>query len=319
MHEYEKTMEILLAKPRGFCAGVNRAIAIVIEALKKYGAPVYVLHEIVHNTHVVNSLAVKGAVFVRSLDDIPTGSIVIFSAHGVARAVEEQARALGLHVIDATCPLVTRVHRRVARLNKIGYDVLIIGHRRHPEVEGTCGRALGRVHVISRADDIAELRVSDPNRVGYVTQTTLSMDDAASLIGLLKEKFPEIDIPDRTDICYATQNRQTAVRELAGRVDLFLVVGSSNSSNSNRLREVAEKQGVRSFLVDSRDEIDPAWLEGVRRVGITAGASAPEVLVDEVVDWLKKRQPSTVQEMDGPVENTRFKLPELPDFALQET
>ncbi|HFQ90545.1 MAG TPA: 4-hydroxy-3-methylbut-2-enyl diphosphate reductase [Desulfobulbus sp.] len=312
-------MEIILAKPRGFCAGVNRAIAIVNEALRRYGAPVYVLHEIVHNTYVVNSLADKGAVFVRSLDDIPTGSVTIFSAHGVSRAVEEQARSLGLHVIDATCPLVTRVHRRVARLNKIGYDVLIIGHRRHPEVEGTCGRAVGRVHVISNGDDVAELRVADRNRVGYVTQTTLSMDDAALLIGLLKEKFPEIDIPDRTDICYATQNRQTAVRELAGRVDLFLVVGSRNSSNSNRLREVAAKQGVRAYLIDSREEIDPAWLEGVRRVGITAGASAPEVLVEEVVDWLKKRQPSTVREMDGPVENTRFKLPELPDFALQET
>ncbi|HEB50883.1 MAG TPA: 4-hydroxy-3-methylbut-2-enyl diphosphate reductase [Desulfobulbus sp.] len=312
-------MEIILAKPRGFCAGVNRAIAIVNRALERYGSPVYVLHEIVHNTYVVNNLARKGAVFVKSLDDIPGGSVTIFSAHGVARSVEEQARVLGLHVIDATCPLVTRVHRRVARLNKIGYDVLIIGHRHHPEVEGTCGRALGRVHVISSAADIADLRVTDPTRVGYVTQTTLSMDDAADLIARLKERFPQIDIPDRTDICYATQNRQTAVRELAARVDLFLVVGSRNSSNSNRLREVAEKQGVRAYLIDNRDEIDPAWLEGVSRVGLTAGASAPEVLVEEVIDWLRQREPSTVREMDGPEENTRFKLPELPDFALQET
>ncbi len=312
-------MEIILVKPRGFCAGVNRAIAIVNEALEKYGPPVYVLHEIVHNTHVVNSLAEKGAVFVPSLDDIPTGSVTIFSAHGVARAVEERAAELGLHVIDATCPLVTRVHRRVARLNKIGYDVLIIGHRNHPEVEGTCGRALGRVHVISNENDVVDLRVTDPNRVGYVTQTTLSMDDASRMIALLKEKFPEIDIPDRTDICYATQNRQSAVRELAGEVDLFLVVGSRNSSNSNRLREVAEKQGVRAHLVDSWREIMPAWLDGVTRVGITAGASAPEVLVEEVVDWLRQRQPAMVREMDGPAENTRFKLPELPDFAPQET
>ncbi|MFP7755593.1 4-hydroxy-3-methylbut-2-enyl diphosphate reductase [Thermodesulfobacteriota bacterium B35] len=312
-------MEIILARPRGFCAGVNRAIDIVNEALARYGAPVYVLHEIVHNTHVVSSLAEKGAVFVKSLDDIPTGSVTIFSAHGVARAVEERASELGLHVIDATCPLVTRVHRRVARLNKIGYDVLIIGHRHHPEVEGTCGRAVGRVHVISGENDVVELRVTDPGRVGYVTQTTLSMDDASRLITLVKEKFPEIDIPERTDICYATQSRQSAVRELAGQVDLFLVVGSRNSSNSNRLREVAEKQGVRAHLIDSWQEIMPAWLDGVTRVGITAGASAPEILVREVVRWLQERQPSTVREMDGPEENTRFKLPELPDFALQES
>ena len=312
-------MEITLARPRGFCAGVNRAIAIVNKALEQYGAPVYVLHEIVHNTHVVNSLADKGAVFVSSLTEIPSGSVTIFSAHGVARAVEEQAAALGLNVIDATCPLVTRVHRRVARLNKIDYDVLIIGHRYHPEVEGTRGRALGRVHVISNPDDVTNLRIRNPHRVGYVTQTTLSMDDAAHLIRLLRERFPEIDIPDRTDICYATQNRQGAVRELAGRVDLFLVVGSRNSSNSNRLREVAEHRGVRAYLIDSADEIDPAWLEGVSRVGVTAGASAPEVLVREVVDWLKKQEPSTVEEMDGPAEETRFKLPQLPDFALQET
>jgi len=308
-------MKIILAKPRGFCAGVKRAIAVVNQALEKYGRPIYVLHEIVHNTHVVRELADKGAIFVETLEEIPTGSITIFSAHGVARSVEEKAQALGLHTIDATCPLVSRVHRRVARLNKIGYDVLIIGHKKHPEVEGTLGRAHGRAHVLSSPEDIEELQVEDPQQVGYVTQTTLSMDDAGELIGLLKKKYPDIDIPDRTDICYATQNRQSAVRNLATEVDLFLVVGSKNSSNSNRLREVAANRGVAAHLIDTADEIDPTWLEGVASIGITAGASAPEILVEEVVSFLQGHGFTDVSEMEGAAEHTRFPLPELPDFA----
>ena len=308
-------MEIFLAKPRGFCAGVKRAIAVVNQALEKYGAPVYVLHEIVHNTHVVGTLADKGAVFVETLEDIPTGAITIFSAHGVAKAVEDRAESLGLHTIDATCPLVSRVHRRVARLNKIDYDVLIIGHKHHPEVEGTYGRADGRTHILSSDEDIKSLHIEDSSKVGYVTQTTLSMDDAGRLIDLLKKKYPEIDIPDRSDICYATQNRQTAVRKLARDVDLFLVVGSKNSSNSNRLREVADNQGVKAYLIDTADEIDPSWLQGVEKIGITAGASAPEVLVEEVIARLQEHGPGSIREMDGTEEFTRFSLPPFPDFT----
>ena len=307
-------MEILLANPRGFCAGVKRAIAVVNQALEKYGPPVYVLHEIVHNTYVVNNLANQGAVFVETLEEIPSGAVTIFSAHGVAKAVEDRAKALSLNTIDATCPLVSKVHRRVARLNKIGYDVLIIGHKKHPEVEGTCGRAQGIVQVISKPDDLLNLHVTDPSRVGYVTQTTLSLDDTAELIKLFKMKFPEINAPDRTDICYATHNRQTAVRELAVKVDLFLVVGSKNSSNSNRLREVAENSGVNAYLIDNVDEINPVWLQNVRKIGVTAGASAPEVLVEEVVAWLKSYSVTGVQEIGGTAEFTKFKLPELPDF-----
>lgn len=308
-------MEIFLAKPRGFCAGVKRAIAVVNQALEKYGAPVYVLHEIVHNTHVVGTLADKGAVFVETLEDIPAGAITIFSAHGVARAVEDRAEALGLHTIDATCPLVSRVHRRVTRLNKIDYEVLIIGHKHHPEVEGTCGRAEGRTHILSSEEDINRLNIKDPSRVGYVTQTTLSMDDAGRLIDLLKENYPEIDIPDRSDICYATQNRQTAVRELARDVDLFLVVGSKNSSNSNRLREVAARQGVKAHLIDTADEIDPSWLEGVEKTGITAGASAPEILVEEVIARLQEHGAGSIREIDGTEEFTQFNLPPFPDYT----
>ncbi len=307
-------MKIFLANPRGFCAGVKRAIAIVNQALEKYGSPVYVLHEIVHNTHVINSLAQKGAIFVETLEEISNGAVTIFSAHGVARDVEDRAKTLGLNTIDATCPLVSRVHRRVARLNKIGYDVLIIGHKGHPEVVGTCGRALGRVQVISKPEDLADLHIKNLTRVGYVTQTTLSMDDTAKLIKLFKKKFPEINAPERTDICYATQNRQTAVRDLALEMDLFLVVGSKNSSNSNRLREVAETCGIKAQLIDNVDEIDPAWLQDVEKVGVTAGASAPEVLVKEVIVWLKDYQVTDIHEVEGTAEFTRFNLPDLPDF-----
>jgi len=302
-------MDVILAKPRGFCAGVKRAITIVREALKKHGPPVYVLHEIVHNAHVIQELAAKGAVFVENLADIPTGSVTIFSAHGVSQAVINQARELGLRTIDATCPLVSRVHRRVVRLNKIGYDVLVLGHKGHPEVEGTCGHATGSVQVVSTPEEVSELQVVDPRRVGYVTQTTLSLDDTKDLLRALRKRFPDLNEPERTDICYATTNRQDAVRELSSQVDLFLVVGSRNSSNSNRLREAAEYRGVTSYLIDHAEEINPAWLNDVQCVGVTAGASAPEVLVDDVIRWLKAHSATSVREMEGKDENVVFAVP----------
>lgn len=299
-------MEVILAKPRGFCAGVKRAITIVRDALEKYGPPVYVLHEIVHNTHVIRELAEKGTVFVESLEDVPTGSVTIFSAHGVSLATMSKADQLGLQTIDATCPLVSRVHRRVVRLNRIGYDVLVLGHKGHPEVEGTCGHATGAVHVVSRPEEVAGLQVADPKQVGYVTQTTLSLDDTRELLEAIRELFPDISEPDRTDICYATTNRQNAVSELAGEVDLLLVVGSKNSSNSNRLREVGEHRGIQAYLIDQADEIDPQWLAGVERIGLTAGASAPEVLVKDVVERLQSYGVKVVREMQGEDENVVF-------------
>ncbi|MDH3330674.1 MAG: 4-hydroxy-3-methylbut-2-enyl diphosphate reductase [Desulfobulbaceae bacterium] len=302
-------MKVILAKPRGFCAGVKRAITIVREALEKYGPPVYVLHEIVHNSHVIRELAEKGAVFVEHLEEIPLGSVTIFSAHGVSQAIINEAWDLGLGTIDATCPLVTRVHRRVIRLNKIGYDVLVLGHKGHPEVEGTCGHATGAVHVISKPEEVADLQVANPLRVGYVTQTTLSLDDTRDLLAAIWKRFPDISEPERTDICYATTNRQEAVRELSGQVDLFLVVGSKNSSNSNRLREVAAHRGVTAYLIDNADEINPDWLRGVTCIGVTAGASAPEVLVDDVVKLLQSHGAEAVQEMNGEDENVIFALP----------
>ena len=304
-------MEVILARPRGFCAGVNRAITIVNRALELYGPPVYVLHEIVHNSHVIGELAKKGAVFVEQLEDIPAGSVTIFSAHGVSRAVMERAQQLGLRTIDATCPLVAKVHRRVTRLNKIRYDVLVIGHKGHPEVEGTCGHAAGAVHVVSSPEEVAQLKVTDQARVGYVTQTTLSVDDTAEMLAAIRKRFPEISEPERTDICFATTNRQAAVRELAGQVDLLLVVGSQNSSNSNRLREVARTRGIPSYLIDYAEEIDPAWLQGVDRVGVTAGASAPEYLVKELTGWLQEHSASVVREMNGEDETVQFQLPDL--------
>ncbi|WP_457573142.1 4-hydroxy-3-methylbut-2-enyl diphosphate reductase [Desulfolithobacter sp.] len=309
-------MNVLLAKPRGFCAGVKRAIAIVEKALETYGAPIYVLHEIVHNTTVVNTLRDKGVVFVEQLEEAPGNSVLIFSAHGVAKSVEERARDLGLRTINATCPLVTKVHRRVALLNKIGYDVLVIGHRGHPEVEGTCGRASGAVHVVSRPEDVAALTVADDSRVGYVTQTTLSMDDASEVLAAIRARFPKIDQPERTDICYATQNRQNAVRELCDVVDLLLVVGSKNSSNSNRLREVGEHRNIISYLIDNASEIDPAWLRDVTTIGVTAGASAPESLVQEVLDRLRDLGAVSIQEMEGEDETIQFQLgcPELDEL-----
>jgi len=305
-------MEVILARPRGFCAGVNRAINVVNKALEVYKPPVYVLHEIVHNTHVIRELEEKGAVFVEQLEDIPRGSIAIFSAHGVSRAIKEQAKNLGLRAINATCPLVSKVHRRVSRLNKINYDVVVIGHKGHPEVEGTCGHASGSVHVVSSPDEVQRIQVKDPNRVGYVTQTTLSIDDTAEMLTALRKQFPEITEPSRTDICFATSNRQAAVRELSESVDLILVVGSKNSSNSNRLREVAQKNHIPAFLVDHAKEIDPNWLRNVERVGITAGASAPEYLVTELVAWLREKyKVQKVQEMDGVDEIICFQLPDI--------
>ncbi|PIE58893.1 MAG: 4-hydroxy-3-methylbut-2-enyl diphosphate reductase [Desulfobulbus propionicus] len=304
-------MQILLAQPRGFCAGVNRAIALVNKALDIYGPPVYVLHEIVHNTHVIKELSGKGAVFVENLEDIPAGSITIFSAHGVSMAVQQQAKELDLRTIDATCPLVSMVHRRVTRLNKLGYDVIVIGHKGHPEVEGTCGHAVGAVHVLSKPEEAVLLQVNDSKKVGYVTQTTLSLDDTKGLLEALYKRFPEMAAPERTDICYATTNRQQAVRKLARQADVVLVVGSKNSSNSNRLREVAQHDGSPAYLIDHAGEIQPEWLDKVQCVGITAGASAPEHLVEEVVSWLQERNRATVKEMEGKVETIAFQLPEF--------
>ncbi|WP_417913788.1 4-hydroxy-3-methylbut-2-enyl diphosphate reductase [Candidatus Electronema sp. JM] len=304
-------MEIVLARPRGFCAGVKRAISIVSRALELHGAPVYVLHEIVHNTHVINELTANGAVFVEQLEDVPAGSVTIFSAHGVSRAVVERAAMLGLRTIDATCPLVAQVHRRVIALNQKNYDVLVIGHKGHPEVEGTCGHADGAVQVLSSPEEVETLTVTDPAKVGCVTQTTLSLDDTAEILAAIRRRFPAIAEPERTDICFATTNRQKAVRRLAGMVGLVLVVGSKSSSNSNRLREVAKSQGIPAYLIDDAHEIDSAWLNGVRRIGLTAGASAPEHLVTETISWLRQHGAVSVTEMAGDEEKVSFQLPDM--------
>ena len=306
-------MHVVLARPRGFCAGVNRAIAIVNRALERYAPPVYVLHEIVHNTHVLDALRGRGAIFVEELEEIPVGAVTIFSAHGVSRAVAEQARALGLRTIDATCPLVSKVHRRMIGLHRKGYDVIVIGHKGHPEVEGTCGQAEGPVHLVSKPLEIAILQTTNPDRIGYVTQTTLSVDDTAEMVEAIRRRFPAVAAPERTDICYATTNRQLAVRRLADRVDLVLIVGSKNSSNSNRLREVAELRQTPAHLIDDAGEMDPGWFVGVERVGISAGASAPEHLVVEVVDWLRRHGARSVEEMEGEEEHISFLVP---DFAV---
>ncbi|MCI5167923.1 MAG: 4-hydroxy-3-methylbut-2-enyl diphosphate reductase, partial [Candidatus Electrothrix sp. GM3_4] len=281
-------------------------------ALEVYMPPVYVLHEIVHNAHVIKELYRKGAVFVEQLEDIPSGSITIFSAHGVSKAVKEQAKNLGLRTINATCPLVSKVHRRVSRLNKIDYDVVVIGHKGHPEVEGTCGHASGSVHIVSSPEEVQSLQVNNPSRVGYVTQTTLSIDDTAKMLTALRKQFPDISEPSRTDICFATSNRQAAVRELSESVDLILVVGSKNSSNSNRLREVAQKKNIPAYLIDHAEEIDRRWLSNAKRIGITAGASAPEYLVTELIAWLQENYKiKSVQEMDGVDETICFELPTI--------
>ncbi|UEM22214.1 4-hydroxy-3-methylbut-2-enyl diphosphate reductase [Skermanella mucosa] len=302
-------MQVILAQPRGFCAGVERAIEIVERALALYGPPVYVRHEIVHNGHVVERLRAKGVRFVDEVDEVPPGGVTIFSAHGVSTSVDEAARARGLHIIDATCPLVARVHLEGARYSRQGRDVVLIGHAGHAEVEGTLGRLKGPVHLVGSVEDVAGLEVSDPGRVAYITQTTLSIDDTRSIIEALKARFPAIVGPDTNDICYATQNRQRAVLSLAPLVDLVLVVGAANSSNSNRLREIAQDAGVPAHLIDDASALDPAWLEGVSSVGVTAGASAPEDLVQEVLAALSRLTMLRVMTLPGIEETLRFRLP----------
>jgi 4-hydroxy-3-methylbut-2-enyl diphosphate reductase len=300
---------IFLATPRGFCAGVDRAIAIVEKALEKYGAPIYVRHEVVHNAYVVNDLKRKGAVFVEELDEVPQGATVIFSAHGVSRDVRADAEARGLNVFDATCPLVTKVHIEVSRMRDKGLEIIMIGHKGHPEVEGTMGQSREGMYLVETPEDVRSLLVSDPDKLAYVTQTTLSVDDAARVVEALKARFPNIVGPKKDDICYATQNRQDAVKKLAGECDMVLVVGSPNSSNSNRLREVAENLGINSYLVDSSSDIRPEWLAGKNRIGITAGASAPEILVQQVIDRLKQLGATEVAPLEGLQERVSFPMP----------
>ena len=307
-------MHILLANPRGFCAGVERAIAIVERAIEKFGAPIYVRHEVVHNKFVCDDLRAKGAIFIDELAEVPTGATVIFSAHGVSPAVRDEAEARGLKVFDATCPLVTKVHLEVARQRKEGREIVMIGHKGHPEVEGTMGQSPDGMLLVESAADVATLKVRDPKQLAYVTQTTLSVDDAQAVIAALRSRFPTIVGPKKDDICYATQNRQDAVKLMTPYADVVFVVGSKNSSNSNRLREVAELRGVPAYLVDNAAGIDPGWVEGKRRIGVTAGASAPEVLVAEVIARLKELSGSSVRNLDGVPERVTFPLPkELQD------
>jgi 4-hydroxy-3-methylbut-2-enyl diphosphate reductase len=302
-------MEVLLAKPRGFCAGVERAIEIVDRALAQLGAPIYVRHEIVHNRFVVEDLRAKGAVFVKELDEVPRGGTVIFSAHGVPKKVFRDAEARGLKVFDATCPLVTKVHVEVAKMLREGNEIVMIGHRGHPESEGTMGQARSGMHLVETLEDVARLAVTGPARLCYVTQTTLSVDDAAQIVAALRARFPAIRGPKRDDICYATQNRQDAVKFMAPRCDVVIVVGSPNSSNSNRLREVAQKMGVEAYMVDSAADLQPGWLAGRPRVGVTAGASAPELLVNELIDRLRQLGAKSVRPLEGAAERVVFTLP----------
>jgi len=301
--------EILLAQPRGFCAGVDRAIEIVERALAQFGAPVYVRHEIVHNAYVVSDLREKGAIFIEDLADVPAGSHLVFSAHGVSRAIKAEAESRGLKVFDATCPLVTKVHVEVAKMRDEGREIIMIGHQGHPEVEGTMGQSEGGMYLVETVTDVQTLQVGHPDRLAYVTQTTLSIDDTEDIIAALKARFPAIAEPKKGDICYATTNRQHAVKFMAPQVDLVIVVGSPSSSNSSRLREVAQKNGVMSHMVDHAEQIDPHWLEGKRRIGVTAGASAPEILVEQVVARLKSLGAYSVRELDGVEEHVTFPLP----------
>ncbi len=307
-------MDVLLANPRGFCAGVDRAIEIVKRAIETLGAPIYVRHEVVHNRYVVDDLKQRGAVFVEELDEVPDGATVIFSAHGVSKAVWHEAERRGLKIFDATCPLVTKVHFEVARHCRAGRDVVLIGHAGHPEVEGTMGQwsanaAGGQIYLVEDIDDVAALQIAQPDNVAHTTQTTLSVDDTVGIIEALKQRFPAIQGPKNDDICYATQNRQDAVRGLAQRCDLVLVVGSPNSSNSNRLRELAERDGVEAYLIDGAEEIDPAWIVGKQKVGVTAGASAPDILIEGVIQRLRELGAAGVGELDGEPENMVFALP----------
>jgi 4-hydroxy-3-methylbut-2-enyl diphosphate reductase len=302
-------MEVLLANPRGFCAGVERAIEIVERALRQRGAPIYVRHEIVHNKFVVEDLRRKGAVFVEELDEVPRGSTVIFSAHGVSRQIRRDAEARGLNIFDATCPLVTKVHVEVSKMLREGYEIVMIGHRGHPESEGTMGQSDTGMHLVETVGDVAGLAVRNPDKLAYVTQTTLSVDDARQIVAALRARFPAIRGPKQDDICYATQNRQDAVKFMAPKCDVVIVVGSPNSSNSNRLREVAEHMGAQSHMVDSAQELRPEWIEGRRRVGVTAGASAPEVLVQEVLEKLRSLGAVQVTPLEGVTEKVVFSLP----------
>ncbi len=302
-------MQVVLANPRGFCAGVDRAIAIVDRALEKFGAPIYVRHEVVHNRYVVDDLRAKGAVFIEDLAEVPDGATLVFSAHGVPQSVRAEAQRRGLRVFDATCPLVTKVHVEVTRMREQGREIVMIGHKGHPEVEGTMGQAADGMYLVESVEDVAGLRVADPARLAYVTQTTLSVDDAAAIVGALRERFPDIVGPKKDDICYATQNRQDAVKIMAGECDLVIVVGSPNSSNSNRLREVAANMGVPAYLVDRAGEIRPEWLAGRGCVGLTAGASAPEILVEQVIARLAELGASGVRRLEGIEERVVFPLP----------
>jgi 4-hydroxy-3-methylbut-2-enyl diphosphate reductase len=302
-------MQVVLAQPRGFCAGVDRAIEIVERALARFGAPIYVKHEIVHNTFVVSDLRAKGAIFVEELAEVPAGATVVFSAHGVSRAVRREAQARGLTVFDATCPLVTKVHVEVAKMRKQGREIVMIGHAGHPEVEGTMGQADDGIHLVETPEDVAELVVRDPGQLAYVTQTTLSLDDASAVIAALQARFPKIAEPKMNDICYATQNRQDAVKFMAPQVDVVIVIGSPTSSNSNRLREVAERFRVPAYLVDSAADLDPAWIAGRKRVGVTAGASAPELLVEQLLARLKELGATGVRNLPGVEESIVFPMP----------
>ncbi|WP_213777653.1 4-hydroxy-3-methylbut-2-enyl diphosphate reductase [Caballeronia sp. dw_276] len=302
-------VEILLAQPRGFCAGVDRAIEIVERAIALFGAPIYVRHEIVHNAYVVEDLRKKGAVFIEDLADAPEGSTLIFSAHGVSKAVRAEAETRGLRVFDATCPLVTKVHMEVAKMRQDGFDIVMIGHKGHPEVEGTMGQSGQGMHLVEDIEDVEALALADPDRIAYVTQTTLSVDDASAIINALKSKYPSVKEPKKQDICYATQNRQDAVKFLAPQCDVVIVVGSPNSSNSSRLREVAEKRGIPAYMVDSPTQIDPKWVEGKKRIGVTAGASAPEVLAQAVIARLRELGVRNVRPLEGIEEKVSFPLP----------
>ena len=301
--------EILLAEPRGFCAGVDRAIEIVERALLKFGAPIYVRHEIVHNTYVVNDLKARGAIFIEDLAEVPAGATLVFSAHGVSQSVQEEAKRRGFSIFDATCPLVTKVHVEVAKLAKEGYEFLMIGHKGHPEVEGTMGQLLEGIYLVEDEADVHTVQPRQSEKLAVVTQTTLSVDDAASILAAIRQRFPQIREPKQQDICYATQNRQDAVKQLAGQVDVLIVVGSPTSSNSNRLRELAERLGTPAFMVDSPEELQPQWFAQATRVGLTAGASAPEVLVQGVIARIQALGAASVRKMDGLEETIKFPLP----------
>ena len=312
-----KLLKIVLAQPRGFCAGVQRAIEIVERALKIYGPPVYVRHEIVHNKRVVNNLSSKGAIFVQELDQIPEGAVTVFSAHGVAKKVEDTAGIRNLPVLDATCPLVAKVHKEGQRYSQGGFEVILIGHEGHPEVEGTMGRISGPVYLVSNTDDVKELKVKNPNKLSYVSQTTLSVDDTRDVISALQDRFPNIIGPDVRDICYATQNRQSAIRDLVKNVDLVLVVGARNSSNSNRLKDIGSESGVRTHLIETADDMSPDWFKNVDAVGITSGASTPDELVKEVIEKISTFSEIKIEKLSGKEENVFFKLPkELLNYKI---